>query len=162
MDEKELPTMQEDLHAELAAAGIADAAKRTNIIEEFDLLSISDNAEELAWPVAKKVKERIDAYAGLLEGILQPTTTLIAMNECSFFSEEEQQRISKLYRKLMHLVRSHTEADIEATRDAHLRFVREALAAWEQERPGILNVARGLRKGWEREEPLQRERSYFG
>lgn len=162
MDEKELPTMQEDLHTELAAAGIADATKRASIIEEFDLLSISDNVEELAWPVAKKVKERIEAYANLLEGLLQPDTTLNAMNECSFFNEEKQRRIGKLYRKLMHLVRSHTEADIEATRDAHLQFVREALATWEQERPNILAIARDLKKGWEREEPLQRERGYFG
>ena len=151
------PTLHEDLVTDLSKLGIKDTE---GVIQEFDLLSISDDAEDLVRESAKKIRERVDAYAQLLEDLLQPDTSLAAMNECSYFSEQEMEQTVRLYRKLMAIVRSHTVADVEGKE--YGKFITQALAEWQKHKPALQKIAKKLQEGWEHDQPLQREKGYFG
>ncbi len=153
------PTLEDDLEAELRSLGFADAER---LLDEFNLASISEDAADLPREIAKKAKERIEGYARILEDVLQPDNGLSAMNECSFFSDEELARIAKGYRELMALVRRHMAADVEGTQEAYRAFLRKALPRWEAQRAWLKGIASKLGAGWEREQPLQRKQGYFG
>jgi len=154
-----MATLQEDLAAELQKLAIADAER---MIEEFDLLTIEEEAEDLTREIARKVRDRVDAYAKLLEDLVQPDSSLAAMNECSYFSEEEMEQVVKLYRKLMVLVREFLLADLEATPAAYGAFVVRAVPAWMSHKPALTAIVTTIRKGWDSSQPLHRERGYFG
>ncbi len=157
--DKERPTLQEDLLKELQALSVATPRA---VIEEFDLLAINDDAENLPREIAKKVKERIESYVHLLEDLLQPDTNLATLNECGFFTEEQLQGVVKGYRQLMSLIRSHTAADLEATEESYRAFITAALAKWDEMKPLLRATARRLHDGWKEDQPLQREHGYFG
>ena len=128
--------------------------------QEFDLLCISDEAEDLVRESAKKIRERVDNYAQLLEDLLQPDTSLAAMNECSYFSEQETEQIVRLYRKLMAISRNHTVIDIEGKE--YGKFITQTLPEWQKHKPALQKIAKKLQQGWEQDQPLQREKGYFG
>lgn len=150
-------TLKEDLHADLGAAKVKDVDAA---IAEFDLLSVPADAEDLVHESAKKVKERVDAYSHFLEDLLQPDTSLAAMNECSFFTEQELEHIVKLYRKLMALSRSYTLTDLNG--QDYGAYLVAALAEWKALKPQLVKIAEKIQKGWEQDQPLQREKGYFG
>ncbi len=153
----ERPTLQEDLARELAAAGLAESA-----IEEFDLLGISDDAEFLARECAKRVRDRVATHAQLLEELLAPDSGLAAMNECSFFSEEEHGRIVAAYRELMSILRRFTMADVEGREEAYRAFLAAAVPRWEAQRPFLGEVAARLEERWRTTQQLHGDQGYFG
>ena len=152
------PTLKEDLEAMLRELGLEPEP----VIEEFDLLSISDEAAFLSLEMAKKVKERIVGFAQLVEEILQPDSGLAAMNECSFFSEKEHDKLVKTYRELMSLVRRFTSADVEGTKAAYKAFVKDAMPRWQAQKEWLSTVAQKLHDDWKKAQPLHREHEYLG
>jgi hypothetical protein len=151
------PTLHDDLVVDLKRIGIKEPEP---VIREFDLLTIPAEAEDLVRETAKKVQERIDSYARLLEDLLQPDTSLAAMNECSFFSDQEMENVVRLYRQLIALLRKHTITDIDD--QEYGRFITGALAEWAKQKPALQRIAKKLQSGWEQDQPLQREKGYFG
>lgn len=126
-------------------------------VDEFNLLTINEDLDDIR-EVARLVHERIDGYAKFLEDLLQPEG-MAAMNECSFFSEEELRMVTVLYRRMMRLFRAFTRADLT---QAYGDYLKQAFALWDAERERLLDLATRCEAGWSREEPLQTERSYFG
>jgi hypothetical protein len=155
----EKKTLKADILKALSRLGIKEPQR---VFDEFDLGTIPEESDELARPIAKKVNERIDAYVLMLEGFLQPDTSIAAMNEVGFFDEKELVAIVGSYRILMRTLRAYTEADLKATSEAYSGFITAALEAWEKERGGLLRIAKKLQQGWAKEQPLQREKGYFG
>ncbi len=153
-----LPTLEEDLLKELQALGL----EPKRVIEEFDLLSISDDAAFLAREIAKKVKERVKEYAQLLEELLIPDSGLSSLNECGFFTEQERTGLGKSYRELMALLRRFTLADLDATPTAYRDFVTTALPRWETQKALLRTAVEKLEREWRKEEPVQSEQSYLG
>lgn len=147
-----------ELTEELQRLGIEDAEQ---ILQEFDLCSI-DEGVETVHGIAKKVRDRIDMYSKLLEETLQPDSSLAAMNECSFFSDDEMTKVVKSYRQLMALLRHGTVADLEGTKQANETFIKEALLEWRHQRTFLVLFAKRLHEGWKQEQPLHREKGYFG
>ncbi len=160
-EKREGETFLEAIIAELRRIGIAAPEKA---VEEFELLAISESDEDagLARAIAKKVRERVDNYAHLLEDLIQPDSSLATMNECGFFSDEEMDRIIKCYRKLMAIVRQFAVADLAAAPKDYETFVKDALPAWKAQQPPLQLVTKKLHEGWTKEQPLQREKGYFG
>jgi len=157
MAEDRKPALHDDLAKALAKLGIKEAEP---VIREFDLLSIPDEAEDLVRETAKKVRDRVENHAQLLEDLLQPDTSLAAMNECSYFSDEELEGIVRTYRKLMSILRSFTIADVDGRE--YGKFITQALGEWQKQKPALQKIAKKLQAGWEENQPLQREKGYFG
>jgi|GEM_PF-2658059 len=158
-DEKAPPTLQEDLERELGKLGLDSPGR---IIEEFELLTISDDATFLAREIAKKVKDRLAHFVQLLEELLAPNADLSAMNECNFFSESERAGIGKAFRELMSVLRGFTMADVEGNEDAYRAFLKECLPRWAAQKPFLATVTKRLHEDWSKAEPLQGEHGYFG
>ncbi len=157
-DEKP-PTLQEDLERELGKLGLDSPGR---VIEEFELLTISDEAAYLARESAKKVKDRLAHFVQLLEDLLAPDAGLSAMNECSFFLESEHEGIVKAFRELMSVLRRFTMADVEGNEDAYRTFLKESLPRWDMQKPFLATIAKRLHEEWGKTEPLQGEHGYFG
>jgi molecular chaperone GrpE (heat shock protein) len=151
------PGLHNDLAKALAKLSIKDAEP---IIKEFDLLSIPDEADDLVRETAKKVRDRVESHAQLLEDLLQPDTSLAAMNECSYFSDDELEGIVKTYRKLMSILRNFTVSDVDGKE--YGKFITQALSDWQKQKPALQKIAKKLQTGWEHDQPLQREKGYFG
>lgn len=158
-EQKEIQIIRERLRRELEQAGVPEAE---TVIAEFDLLTIDEEAQNLLKEMAKRVKERVDGYARLLEELIQPDAGLASMNECGFFEEREHERIVKGYRRLMRIIRRQTLAELRATPEAYREFLTEAIPAWRQEKEWLLTVAERLADGWKNGQPLQTEKGYFG
>ncbi len=160
-EKREDETFAEAIITELRRMGVASPEKA---VEEFELLAISESDEDagLMRAVAKKARDRVDTYAKLLEDLIQPDSSLATMNECGFFSDEEMERIIKGYRKLMAIVRQFAVADLAGTAKAYEAFVKDALPAWKEQQSLLQLVTKRLHDGWTKEQPLQREKGYFG
>lgn len=130
------------------------------IADEFELLSITE-ADDLVRQIARKIRDRLEMYAGMLEFIIQPDQTVSAMNEYSFFNEEEHQKIVDVYRKLMSILRAYLVADLESG-DSFKEYIVTALAQWSELKDPILHVVKKLQSGWELQQTLHVERGYLG
>ncbi len=158
VDEKDDGAWRKELLALLKKAGVPDPEKTA---EEFDLYDI-DEGVRVSREVAKRVRDRVDAYAKLFEDLLQPDANLAAMNECSFFNDEAHDAIAKTYRDLMAIVRKYAVADLQATDDAYLGFAAAAVKDWNGHKKFLDFVAKRLVEGWSEIQTLHGEKGYFG
>ncbi len=157
--EKSDQALRKEVRRKLEELGVA-APQR--VIEEFDLLTISEEKEGVTRQIAKKISDRIETHAQLFEGLLQPDTNITAMNEIGFFTEKEHEMIARSYRRLMRLLRTYTLASLEASEEGYEQYVKSALEEWEAEKEHLRFFLERLCDRWGKEEPLQTERSYFG
>ena len=104
-----------------------------DIHQEFELQHIEDE-EFLLRSVRRRIQTKILFFASILESILYPSGQSPSSSyESGFFSSDDKQDLSKVYKKLMILSRKHVRLDVASTEKEDALFIKEAFfvaVAW--------------------------------
>lgn len=128
---------------------------------EFEVSSI-ENKQFLLKEIRRKITDKIEAYAKILEALLQPDTASVSsMRECRFIEDKEKEEIYTLYKKLMIIDRSSIIASLGDDRQA-ADFIKNSFEEWNKLKSDIMPIAEKLKSSWENEKDIKEELEYFG
>lgn len=129
--------------------------------KDFEISTI-DNETRLLTNIRRKIAEKMEHQARLLEGLLNPETTPASLHESNAFSESGKDKIFKLYKKVMYILRRSEELEIAGQEEEEASYIKDVCSEWKSMKEELLDIMIKLKESW-REEPDRSERmEYFG
>jgi len=134
--------------------------------KEIDLeFEISDfeKTNFLLRSIIRRIAERLDFYATLLEEILQPdASNLYAMHETRFLDDIEKEKMYNLYRKIMEYSRQSILVILERNEKDEAEFIANFVNEWKELKQRLLFFVRKMKSSWEKEESIKDDLRYLG
>jgi hypothetical protein len=134
--------------------------KFEDINHDFEITAI-EKTDFLLREIRKKISEKIELLAKLLEGVLQPETTLTHFKESNVFSEEEREIIYALFRKLMFYDRFSIETSLNETDAKTADFLKTFWKDWTSIKASLEKAIKKIKESWEEETEFKQELSYI-
>jgi NhaP-type Na+/H+ and K+/H+ antiporter len=141
---------------------------RQHALPSFDTLNTSfdidtiDTSKHVLKEIAKRIFDRIDLFKKVLEGVLQPDTSLLTMQEAERLTEQDHEMVMKVVRTLMHLDRMLLEAELLNNDAKYAAFIAEASKEWPQVRRNLAPVITRMQAGWNTKQQQERTHHYLG
>ena len=135
--------------------------------KEFELLYLRE-IFEISHPlsfVRRRMFDKISQVSGTIHEILQPTTSsIVSLEESSFFSKEEKkENLTGLFKEMMGLLRSSTSLEIELTEEKEAESIKETFQKWNDVKPQLIEIASKLKDGWKKEtDSNKKDHNYVG
>ena len=95
-----------------------------SINNEFEISTIDEEGFILR-EIRRKINEKIEVYTKVLNGLLQPETSLSDMYEYNVFNEEERDKMFKLFKRLMFFNRMSIETSIDEDDKKTSKFIND-------------------------------------
>lgn len=128
---------------------------------EFEVFSI-ENKQFLLKEIRRKIIEKLDAYAKILESLLQPdTASLSAMHECRFIEDKEKEDIYKNYKRLMIIDRNSIISSLGNEKE-EAEFIKSSFEEWLRLKKDIGPIMKKIKSTWEKEADVKEELGYLG
>lgn len=128
---------------------------------EFEIVSI-ENKNFLLREIRRRITEKLDAYAKIIESVLQPdTASLSAMHECKFIEEKDKENIYTIYKKLAIIDRNSIIASLGDDSD-NAEFIKTSFEEWGKIKVNIKPIAEKLKSTWENDTDVKEELGYLG
>ena len=153
--EKTVEQQYEELRKKLPLPAFAQ------VNADFDLEGLDADSLTVK-DVRKKVSEKLDHAAKLLEEVLQPDTHIASMYEARAFDEDEKRVIFSIYRALMRLYRKDSELSISSEEAEDAAFIIEVAEFWSRTKGELKKVMRRLQEIWETEAEQESDLGYMG
>ncbi len=129
---------------------------------ELEVSSFEDE-EFLLRKIRRKSLEKLDEVSMIIGSVLQPAAeSLIDMQECSFFDDNDQKKMVEIYKKIMILKRLSTEAEIYANNKKDAEFVNRFFKEWKGLKENIIPFVEKMKTCWESETEASEKLDYMG
>lgn len=128
---------------------------------DFEIAGIEEETFLLR-EIRKKIAEKLEFFSKILEGTLQPETTLTQLYEAKFFSEEEKEKMFKLYKAIMMLHRQALLLSIENDEKHDAEFVNSFFGQWPRIKGQLATFFKKMEKGWKKETDVKEDLGYLG
>jgi hypothetical protein len=130
---------------------------------EFEISSIEAEKEEfLLREVRRKITEKLEAYANILEEVLQPDTNLSTMYEAGIFDEKERNGLFDIYKKFMFLCRLSVEASIDEDDKKSSDFINAVFRDWGAIKKHYLFFIKKAKESWLKTTSVEEKLKYMG
>ena len=100
---------------------------------EFEISNIEDSF--ILRGIRRRIVEKVEFYAKLVEDLLQPEANLTNMYECRDCDDKEE--IYFLFKKLMFFSRFSAEVSLKCDENEDVRFLCEFFKAWNSLKPDL-------------------------
>src|SRR3989344_9387967 len=130
---------------------------------EFELsaANIKDN-NFLIRNIRRRLNDKVIFYCRIIEGLLYPNqSSFIGMVEVKAFNEQEKQKISKLYKKLMVYERESLNIDVNPDEKKDTEFINSLFKEWKKFKEEMITISRKMKDAWHLEEKEEKD-VYFG
>jgi len=132
------------------------------IDNEFELSDLEET-NFLLRAVIRRINEKLDFYATMIEETLQPdTSNLYAMHETRFFDENEKKQMYDLYMKLMNLNRHSIELSLEHNEKDQAEFISNIPAEWKEIKRELLGCIKKMKDSWTSNTETKEDVGYLG
>lgn len=133
---------------------------------EFEILYFRE-LFEISHPlsfVRRRIYEKFGWVCGMLQGIAQPNpSSMISIEESSFFKKEEKKEHIDLLKAMMYYERYSVNLDIETNEEQDAEFIKQAYQKWMEIKPQITKISAKLKDSWKKEtEVKERNNNYMG
>ncbi|MAE42682.1 hypothetical protein CMO93_02835 [Candidatus Woesearchaeota archaeon] len=130
--------------------------------EEFEISSL-ENTNFLLSNILRKVGEKIEFYANLINDLLQPdTSSLSSMHEIRFFADKEKNNIYDLFKRLMKVHRNAIVLALEHDGKNQAKFLNDFLIEWLNIKKQLLVYVGKMKDSWDKETTMEENLGYFG
>lgn len=133
-----------------------------DINKDFLISTIEEEEEFYSREIAKKMDEKIEFFANILEEILSPDTKLSSLHESNLFNENEKKDILRIYRKLIYNNRKYTFLEISYDEEQTAKYVKEFYEEWQDIKPELKKIFNRIKSSWTHDKKTKLELSYFG
>ncbi|MFP4403088.1 MAG: hypothetical protein ACOC3X_02465 [Nanoarchaeota archaeon] len=139
-----------------------DLPKYNDIKKLLDI-SCFDDKDLVFNIIKKKILDKIDKYIEILDTIIQPDTTITAMYEMKYISEEERLNAFKIYKKLMHHYRKIQILEIENNEEKDAKFINLFFREFDEIKNQLLEIIKKQKECWKNNENTKDDvLAYFG
>ncbi len=129
---------------------------------EFEISMIENHPTFLLREIRKKMTERIEFFAKVLEELLQPEATMANLRESKDFTDKEKQEMFELYKKLMMMNRTSMEFALTGSDKDNVAFIIDVTKEWDKAKKQLLIATRKMKHSWTKNLHFEEEQSYFG
>ena len=127
---------------------------------EFEIAAVEEPF--ILQNIRRKMIEKVDYYAKIVNELLQPDSELISMYECRIFKEDEKEGIYDVLKRLMFFSRFSAEVGLKADDEEEVGFICEFFKEWNELKPDLLKVISKIKSSWELDTELREDLEYFG
>ena len=132
------------------------------IDNEFEISDLEDT-NFLLRAVIRRIAERLDFYATVLQETLQPdTSNLYAMHETRFFDEDEKRQMYNLYTTLMNCNRQSIEVSLGHNEKEDADFINNIYNDWKEFKQELLKYVNKMKASWKIEKDIKEDLGYLG
>ncbi len=134
-----------------------DLPEFSEIDGEFEISDV-DDSNFILRGIIRKMTDRADYFASILEEILHPDMGGIhSMHETRFFGDIEKKQMFDLYKALMHLNRSAMETSLLASEREEANFIKSFYSEWKTIKIQLLGYVRQLKSSWRIDTDIKEE-----
>lgn len=128
---------------------------------DFELYTI-ENLDFLLKEIAKKIGEKLEFFAKLVEEQIQPESSLSAMHECDNYSESEKKMLFEVYKRLLYWHRTYVFVELRYEEKECAEFVRGFLNEWPKLREQVRKIINRMQDTWVNHRKGDSDLEYFG
>jgi hypothetical protein len=122
-----------------------------------------DKSTHILRDIRRRVTEKMDHYVKILEGIINPETTISGLHECKYFNDDEKKQLFDLYRKLMAHMRQADMLTVLLDDKEEAVYINSLYKEWPSLQKELKAMLGKLKKCWVEEEVSDQEKiGYFG
>ena len=110
----------------------------------------------------RKISEKIDDVALMLERALHPDTNLADLYESRVFDESEKQELFEIYKKMMAFARQTAELMLDSNEKLEASFINSFYSEWKKLKPQLLRHVTKLKESWQKETEKREAAGYMG
>ena len=133
--------------------------------EEFDKdfeISTIDKEGLFLLEICKRMDEKIDLFAKVIDKILQPDTTIADMREHHAFDDSQKKALFELFKELKILHHSALLLLIDQDERKNAEFIRQVMKQWPSIKKRMNSTAEMLIESWKSDAVSDDELSYMG
>jgi len=132
------------------------------IDNEFEISTI-EKEHFLLREIRRKITEKIEVYAKILEEILHPDPPTVSnMYESGVFDEKSRDEIFVLFKKLMYLNRLSVEASIDENEQKSSDYINAVFKNWKDIKKEFLRHIKNAKESWLRDIDIKEKLGYLG
>jgi hypothetical protein len=137
-------------------------------LPDFDILNnefeitTAEHTEFILREVRRKITEKLDFYARLLEELLSAEPTINSLHECKFLLDDKKKVAYDVHRTLMLLIRGSAETSITNSDEENAAYIRNAMEQWQNIKPTLKEIVILMKDSWKEELSEKEELGYFG
>ncbi len=110
----------------------------------------------------RRLNDKVIFYCRIIEGLLYPNgNNITGMLEVKAFNEQEKERISKIYKKLMEFERESLSLDVNPDEKKEAEFINNLFKEWKKFKEEMIKVTEKMKESWHLEEKEEKD-IYFG
>jgi hypothetical protein len=129
---------------------------------EFGISAI-ENDRFLLREIIDRMIERFDIFSRVLEGVLQPDTSILwSLHEAKFFDEKDKESMYELYKKLMLISRKSLEVSLKRDEKEEAAFISKAFDEWKELKRGLLKFMGMMKNSWKKDIDSSEKLGYLG
>lgn len=129
--------------------------------KEFEIKDIT-NENIILRDIRDRILDKFDEYIKIIEGIVQPDTTLVNMYESKVFDDVQKNEIFKIFKRLMYLQRLSIESDLEDGDEKVAEFIRISFKEWMEIKSKMLEIIVALKNSWTIDDEDKVNVNYWG
>lgn len=129
--------------------------------KNFEIHTIEDEGQLLR-SVMRKMGDKIEFYAKILDELVHPDSNLTGMYECNIFNSEEKKEMFQTFRKLVFYHRHYLQNDLDYDEDKAALFIKEFWQEWPSIKNKLNNTLEKMKEVWMQENAEQTDEAYFG
>ncbi|RLE38897.1 hypothetical protein DRJ17_02590 [Candidatus Woesearchaeota archaeon] len=149
----------EDIYLELAEKHELPDYHEFN--KEFEISSI-DTEEFLLREIRRKMMERFDYYAKILQELFQPDPHSSSIFEAKNFTDKDRENIFNLYSKIMAMMRHSVVVSLDNSDEQNAKFINSSYKEWLRIKEKVLPIAMRIKSTWENHFVDKIKAEYFG
>ncbi len=134
-----------------------------SLLDSYFEISQCELSDFLLTAIRRKIIEKIDHYAKILDELLQPDTSLKSMQEFKFFDDAEKENIFSIYKKLMFFIRKADLINILIDNKNEAELISEIFSEWQQLSKSLSAIMSKLESSWSSyTDNIDKSLGYFG
>ena len=131
--------------------------------EEFEItLANIKESKFLIRNIRRRINDRIIFYCRIIEQLIYPNSgNFIGMFEIKSFSEEEKQKMSEEYKKLMMYERESLMLDVSPDEKKEVDYINKIWKDWPSLKKTLIKISEKMKDSWNSKDKSEKD-NYFG
>jgi len=128
---------------------------------EFEISAIKEKTFLLR-NIRRRINDKIIFYCKIIESLLYPSqSNFIGMVELKSFTDQEKEKISNIYKRLMQYERESLKLDVNPNEAGDVEYINNLLKEWDNLKKEMIKITEKMKYSWMQEDRPSRD-TYFG
>ena len=131
-----------------------------NNIFELDVIEKKDF---LLRNIRRRMIDKLNFCSKIIESVIYPNlSSLVEIHDTKFFNEDEKNKLSKIYEKIIVYEKRSLVLDNSTTEKEDSLFIKNLFKEWDIIKKDVEEVLRKIEKCWTKKEEKPEGNAYFG